>query len=267
MSRKSKPQGQTTLAVKQNTGPRTEAGKKHSSRNSFKHGLCAQEIMTFANEDDRQLVTHLSEQIYKAYQPQGFVEEALVDRMVCAYFRLSRVIRYELRASQAEAKNRLLEQNSLEFHSYRKEQLDELKKDPAGALRLARAKLALYRGLKTVLNGTPLDDFGKEVRAKLQMELRKRSKSRADASMREELRRAELDEDISREERWIQFCSTFIAGEGLVPDVPSQEIVDRVLRYESTIERQFYRAMDQLERLQRQRLGDHILPPVRINMD
>ena len=38
--------------------------------------------------------------------------------------------------------------------------------------------------------------------------------------------------------------------------LPSREAVEKILRYETTIERQLYRAMSQLERLQRQRQGD-----------
>jgi hypothetical protein len=45
-------------------------------------------------------------------------------------------------------------------------------------------------------------------------------------------------------------------------DAPS---TDKILRYETTIERQFYRALNQLERLQRQRLGDSVPPPVSID--
>jgi hypothetical protein len=37
------------------------------------------------------------------------------------------------------------------------------------------------------------------------------------------------------------------------PDLPDQQAIERLLRYETTIERQFYKAMDALDRLQRRR--------------
>jgi len=44
--------------------------------------------------------------------------------------------------------------------------------------------------------------------------------------------------------------------------LPESAYVDRILRYETTIERQLYRAINQLERLQRERLGDLVPPPI-----
>jgi hypothetical protein len=43
------------------------------------------------------------------------------------------------------------------------------------------------------------------------------------------------------------------------------EVTDKLLRYQAHLARQFYRAMDQLERLQRQRRGEKVPPPLNIN--
>jgi hypothetical protein len=44
--------------------------------------------------------------------------------------------------------------------------------------------------------------------------------------------------------------------------LPRPEVVDKILRYETTLQRQMYRAMNQLERLQRMRQGESIPAPV-----
>lgn len=44
--------------------------------------------------------------------------------------------------------------------------------------------------------------------------------------------------------------------------LPSVEVLDKILRYETKLERQTYRAMSQLERLQRMRQGEAVPPPV-----
>ena len=44
--------------------------------------------------------------------------------------------------------------------------------------------------------------------------------------------------------------------------LPSVDTVHTILRYEAMLERQFYRAMNQLERLQRARRGEMIPPPL-----
>jgi hypothetical protein len=48
--------------------------------------------------------------------------------------------------------------------------------------------------------------------------------------------------------------------------LPPADVTDKLLRYEAHLERQLYRAMDQLERLQRQRKGENVPPPLNINL-
>jgi hypothetical protein len=47
-----------------------------------------------------------------------------------------------------------------------------------------------------------------------------------------------------------------------VPDGPA---LDRLLRYETTLDRSFERTLNQLERLQRKRLGQPILPKLEVS--
>ena len=48
--------------------------------------------------------------------------------------------------------------------------------------------------------------------------------------------------------------------------LPPADATDKLLRYEAHLDRQLYRAMDQLERLQRQRRGEKVPPPLNINL-
>ena len=48
--------------------------------------------------------------------------------------------------------------------------------------------------------------------------------------------------------------------------LPAEDATDKLLRYEAHLDRQLYRAMDQLERLQRQRKGEKVPPPLNINL-
>jgi hypothetical protein len=48
--------------------------------------------------------------------------------------------------------------------------------------------------------------------------------------------------------------------------LPGRKVVDRIMGYESRLERQMYRAMNQLERLQRLRRGEVVPPPVSIQV-
>jgi CRISPR/Cas system-associated endonuclease Cas1 len=48
--------------------------------------------------------------------------------------------------------------------------------------------------------------------------------------------------------------------------LPSEATLDKILRYEAALERQLYRAMNQLERLQRRRQGENIPAPVTMDI-
>jgi CRISPR/Cas system-associated endonuclease Cas1 len=48
--------------------------------------------------------------------------------------------------------------------------------------------------------------------------------------------------------------------------LPSPAVLDKILRYEATVERQLYRAMNQLERLQRRRNGEEVPPPLTMDV-
>ncbi len=48
--------------------------------------------------------------------------------------------------------------------------------------------------------------------------------------------------------------------------MPNMGDLDRLLKYEGSIEKQFYKAINQLERLQRLRAGDNVPPPVNIDV-
>ena len=50
-------------------------------------------------------------------------------------------------------------------------------------------------------------------------------------------------------------------------NIPSIYELDRLLRYEGAIERHLYKAMNQLERLQRMRSGDNVPAPVEVDVD
>jgi hypothetical protein len=60
----------------------------------------------------------------------------------------------------------------------------------------------------------------------------------------------------------------FLAGDSEARSfsVPPADATDKLLRYEAHLDRQLYRAMDQLERLQRQRRGENVPPPLHINL-
>jgi len=48
--------------------------------------------------------------------------------------------------------------------------------------------------------------------------------------------------------------------------LPSSEVLEKIMRYEGALERQMYRAMNQLERLQRRRGGEKLAAPLMMDV-
>lgn len=75
------------------TGPRTRAGKKAVRLNALRHGILSQEVLLPG--EDESLLEELRQQVLDDLQPQGGVENLLVDRIVSLAWRLRRLQRIE----------------------------------------------------------------------------------------------------------------------------------------------------------------------------
>jgi DNA repair ATPase RecN len=75
-----------------------------------------------------------------------------------------------------------------------------------------------------------------------------------------------LDRKLSRFQLRIDECEEREASEDAARQaaavLPSTDVLDKILRYEAKLERQLYRAMAQLERLQRMRKGEAVPAPL-----
>src|ERR1700729_21519 len=79
------------------TGPKTPEGRAVSKLNALKHGIRSKELLVRGlniNEDRRELDA-LYERFWEQYHPVGPAEEALVDQIVTAHWRLRRALKAE----------------------------------------------------------------------------------------------------------------------------------------------------------------------------
>jgi hypothetical protein len=79
--------------AQRSTGPKTQKGKKKSSRNALKHGLSAASLVVLNEtvEDYEDFAAAMRQSL----RPQGAVEEQLFERVVLCAWRLRRVSRFE----------------------------------------------------------------------------------------------------------------------------------------------------------------------------
>lgn len=92
-------------------------------------------------------------------------------------------------------------------------------------------------------------------------------------ALKEKHKRVVLECIATQEERLKGLASILAENEAneesaktALSHLPSKDVVEKLLRYETTLERQIYRALNELERRQRQRRGESVPPPVSIEV-
>lgn len=285
-------------------GVKTPEGKAVVKYNALKHGLLAKEIVITVGEgaenpeEFQSLLNNLMEEL----QPIGSIEEMLVEKVASAYWRMRRAYTYEVGLIRSELDTVMddfyKEENwqGNKVHRTDKEILDRIKEEDAEIESWKRAQEKIEKlnkqnkplssifdleevwdrliltdddiislededvdfdtlsieELKGHLNNT-LGWSDKEIWDKLKGLCEERLLYHSN-------QKAELEKEKQKNTLMIQVKKK-------LGNVPTSDNLDRLLRYETTIERQFYKALHQLERLQRLRSGDNVPPPLEGNLD
>jgi len=81
----------------QSTGPKTEAGKQASRMNAVTHGLLAKTVVITAGDyqEDEQEFGQLLEELREQFIPVGVAEDLEVQKIALCYWRKMRALRYE----------------------------------------------------------------------------------------------------------------------------------------------------------------------------
>jgi len=266
------------------TGPRTAEGKAVSKMNGFKHGIFAREVVLRGR--DRGERNREFQELHRLYRehftPVGPVEEMLVERMVTTHWRLHRVVIAErgeiLRSLEgADERNQMniagwflpamtTAGASVLPRPWTYEMEEELMKARDDIRNDGELTDAVMARLTKVLEGRPgVADTLQKAREALP--------ENAEGMSAEALRAKQQLHVLEVLTHHLNCCEdglhTIAINERNKAQVrrdasllPGRKVVDRILKYESSLERQFYRAMNQLERLQRMRKGEVVPPPV-----
>jgi hypothetical protein len=197
--------------------------------NALKHGVLS-ETVVLPTEDKAQF-QELLEHLCGDLKPEGALEELLVERIATCFWRLRRVLRYDFGNHGVEgsaARRAYVDAES------RLKKLTDLKQEVAQSGFRDDLKTRLFE--MVTVNGKPSESALPQV---LDLAIQMTKSSTEDAKAKAE-------------------------EAGLTGALPKR--MDTLLRYETANERQLYRAIDQLERLQRQRAGDYVPPPVKLGV-
>lgn len=265
------------------TGPRTPEGRAVSRMNALKHGLASKEVLvrgSVGRESGRELAAW-HERFHSQLQPVGPIEELLVDQIVTLRWRLRRVLTAEageialgtdqgqwnrknngLRAtmdSWSVARNPMAEMRQSSWGNEILQEHCELVQEVVEATgEITEAVLSevvvrgkpygLTRELTALRAGCPPAGATAEARATYKTKVLEHLRRTAGMARRkgEECAKREKREEESRQ---------------AVASLPGEAAVDKIVRYESALERQLGKALDRLERLQSARKSTCVGPP------
>jgi hypothetical protein len=287
------------------TGPTTEQGKRTVARNAIKHGILAREVVITDGDGEESLKEFhdLVKQLYQCYEPIGIVEESLVQTIATCWWRKARVIRAEngeirkrLDTLEKDRARRNSDEGNHEVASWdlsgRQGEHHDLKRHHAGLEYLTNL---LNRVKSEITSDGYISENNRDEICQAfcfwdysfamfcyccgsQKELEDRPSERVvdekDVNEKRDVtheliaclidgrlnRISKLKEDVTERE------NLALDAEARHFSLPPADATDKILRYEAHLDKQLYRAMDQLERLQRQRRGENVPPPLNINL-
>ena len=263
--------------AQKSTGPKTTKGKVYSGRNAIKHGLFTRQLIDFANHgEDSQEYEELRGGLRAQYQPIGTAEELEVERLALCWWRLKRAWRYEnavnCGALQASAGRELATQRELYKQQDKKDQTiilqlktaaDEIEEKGEISREMKDRIFAIDPGIESMwesMESEPEEKVADPAMLKMWQDLSSEERSSIRAASTVYLR-IDFIEQVAR-------LKSSADRENAIAKhvIPDNYALDRLLRYENTIERQLGRTVDRLERLQRRRQGEMTPPPLSVHL-
>ncbi len=277
-------------------GPRTTIGKERSKRNSTKYGIFAKEVLLPGERSSD--FNRLLDGLRKDCKPKGILENLLVERLAEILWRRCRLIRAE--KGEIRKASEFLEVDQERDQVNEAAVILEFVEDSRGIMRkisnprILERCLAQLQKLKSCIedrgfdetsdNGILTDLYGTSPNRAMTLidwysHCLSEARSNENVDEEGELPTPEdckavflrfLDEEIKRLKRLAKEQSMIDSKrtkvELLCRNVPEGPELERLLRYDASLERAFARTLVQLERRQRIRKGQPVPPTLDVNV-
>jgi hypothetical protein len=258
------------------TGPQTPKGKAVISLNALKHGILAHQVVVRGHniKESRDEFEAFSRQYYEHLAPVGPLEEMLVEQIIATHWRLRRVHAAESAEVALSVDSGAWERRKANDSRSLREILEDPVLRYASSIGVVWIENTLRELRDAIARGGPLDydalepfecafvDRSDRIFEKLgDLQFERADKERILEYLDQELK------DLRQ--RILQFTERESIEEQSRQDaavLPAADTVDKILRYETALDRQLFRAMTQLERLQRRRLGENLPPPLSLEV-
>lgn len=280
------------------TGPRTRQGKQRASRNATKHGVFSKVIILDSESkvEFKELLAGLRETL----QPEGALEDLLVEKLGTLAWRQRRLLLAE--SAEIRKKTEFVESDQRDQERETGERLWSMSALLGGrglmgnthngdVLERCLQLLAILRKRIEAVGFKPDQDapilrklYGDRDVSRLRTDFYDKYETLLQVAQtpEEELKRKgypspsecrqimleKIDVEVRRIKRdqkpRLSVENTRTQLEIMSRNVPDGSALDRLLRYETSLERSFDRTLSQLERLQRMRLGQPVLPKLEV---
>lgn len=267
----------------QSTGPKTPEGKRAARWNALKQGILARELVipAGAGRENPAELENLLGRLRDDLQPRGVLEEILVEKIAVCYWRLRRVLRSESgeirkhletaatsvylplamqaeTAKQLDAPHRSYELRSNSFGvEFLLQLLGKFQAEVEETGSLSEDSLqnmTQYFGDRVGMRASTPEGAGWKAQC---AEAATESPGDLRKIIAGEKKKLEASLQVTREEEHLRLESEYARR-----SLP--EAVDKNLRFEIALERQLYRALHQLERIQRRKQGELVPSPVAV---
>ena len=285
------------LNAGRSTGPKTPQGKANSRGNATKHGLLAGEVVLASPDGRNREYAKFLTQLRGHFKPANILEDLLVQRIVTCFWRQGLAIRAEIGESrtqqdtavtgpsecsdpthndivalwlrtQHDREHRRMSGKSNRELTGTEEQIIRRLRETHFGIYVVLSLLGEIRGecIKTGVvsqNHQDLlrDCYGREADFLL-LPLSNDTANPSEQVVEFLLKLDEVMRTLASRRSSLQEMAEWHKQRLSVPD----ERADLLIRYDAHSSRELYRALGELERLQRRRTGDLVPPPIKVDV-
>lgn len=278
--------------AQKSTGPKTPRGKMYSRRNAIKHSLFVREFEDLEGGHDGEELTQQYMRLLDELQPVGPLEELCVERITISWVRHQRLWRYEnalvkhahtSRRQESEYSDRLVPS---EMRFTELSLLYKAKKEAEESGQVSRETLEKIFDVNFYLRcswprleasaAKTAKEQGCDIVAIVARERKipiKEAKAllARDPKVLPEYNRFLAVETVrmaieERLQAWTNITNVIAKEKSELTLIPSNSEVDKITRYASAVDREMNRSLERLERLQRRRKGEPVLPPMSVHL-
>jgi hypothetical protein len=291
----------STTSIRRGTGPRTLKGKDRSKQNATKHGIFSGSVVL--KDESRSEYESLLRSLSETCQPEGRLEEILVEKLTMILWRHRRLLQAEageIGRNVQFLKRDKAEQQRAEAVAIRSSEEDPFESKPlihhisnpeilTRCLRLLEElRDAIKSGsfererdtsfLTSIYGGRDEDQLEETLydtysiwlgTSECSEEERQHENYATPSQCRDNVLEA-IDSEIRRLNSFKKSQASVESErsrlEILRRSIPDGPGLERLLKYEASLERSFDRTLNQLERLQRMRLGQPVAPSINVQL-